>query len=66
MTNLSKIDETGRSYSIYNPDMINGGGFADRADDVVFRIANRFADRQDCGLSRYVWIRMADTFLSGT
>ena len=63
MTNLSKIDERGRSYAIYNPDMINGGGFADRSEDIVFRIANRFPDRQDCGLSRYVWIRMADTFL---
>lgn len=64
MTNLSKIDEKGKSYSIYNPDMINGGGFAETADEVVYRIAPHFADQEDCGISRYVWIRLADTFLA--
>ncbi|MFQ9738023.1 MAG: hypothetical protein ACLR06_09995 [Christensenellaceae bacterium] len=64
LTNLSKIDSAGKSYATYNPDFINGGGFAGRAEEVSFRIANRFADREDCGLSRYVWIRLNDTFLS--
>ncbi len=63
MTNLSKIDEQGKSFAIYNPDLINGGGFKSKAEDVVFRVANRFPDTQDCGLSRYVWIRLNDMYL---
>lgn len=63
MTNLSKIQEDGTSYSIYNPDMINGGGFGDRAENVKFQIAPRFASIVDCGISRYVWIRINDTLL---
>lgn len=43
LTNLSKIDSAGKSYATYNPDFINGGGFAGRAEEVSFRIANRFA-----------------------
>lgn len=53
----------GNSYSNYNPNLITGGGFATKSDDVVFRIANRFPNRVDCGLSRYVFIRLNDTFL---
>lgn len=60
MSNLSKIRKSGVTYSIYNPDMINGGGFADYGEQVKFRVANRFADREDCGLSRYVFIRLND------
>ena len=63
MTNLSKIQEDGKTYAIYNPDFINGGGFASRAEDVVFRVANRFPDTEDCGLSRYVFIRLNEMFL---
>lgn len=63
ISNLSKIDEAGNSYSNYCPDLITGGGFAVRAEDVKFRVANRFPDRVDCGLSRYVWIRLNDTLL---
>lgn len=63
LTNLSKIREDGTTYSIYNPDLINGGGFHSKSDDVRFRIAPCFADTEDCGISRYVWIRMNDTFL---
>ena len=59
LTNLSKIDSNGNTYSIYNPDEINGGGF----DKPVIRIANRFASVKDCGISRYVWIRINETFL---
>ena len=65
MTNFSKIQENGLSYAIYNPDFINGGGFAKDSKDVVFRVSKRFPDREDSGLSRYVWIRINDTFLRG-
>lgn len=63
LTNLSKIDEKGRSFAIYSPDEITGGGFGDRAEEVKFRIAPKFPDTEDCGLSRYVWIRINDTDL---
>ena len=64
MTNLAKIHPDGKSYSIYNADMINGGGFHDRCEDVKFEIAGKYAKQPDSGLSRYVWIRLNDTFLS--
>lgn len=64
MTNLSKIDKNGKSYSTYNPDLINGGGFHWNAEETTFKLANRFASIEDCGISRYVWIRINDTFLS--
>ncbi len=63
MSNLSKINESGESYSNYNPDIINGGGFATKSDDIKFSVASRFPHHADCGLSRYVWIRLNDTFL---
>ena len=63
MSNLSKINGKGDSFSNYNPDMITGGGFATRSDDVTIKLADRFPERVDCGLSRYVWIRFNDTFL---
>ncbi len=61
MTNFSKIQPDGTTYSIYNPDEINGGGFNSLSDTVRFRIANRYADICDCGISRYPWIRINDT-----
>lgn len=63
ITNFAKIRKDGASYSIYNPDLINGGGFHGRAEEIMFRIAPKYADREDCGLSRYVWIRAYDTLL---
>ena len=63
MTNLSKIDKDGRSYANYNPDEINGGGFNGVDEAIRFRIAPRFPNREDCGLSRYVWLRINDTGL---
>ena len=39
VTNFSKIDKSGRTYATYTPDLITGGGFAARADDVLFEIA---------------------------
>ena len=50
MTNLSKIHADGKSYSIYNPDMINGGGFHGRAEEIRFEIARKFARQADSGL----------------
>lgn len=63
MTNLSKIQSDGTTYAIYNTDEINGGGFHTECSKITYKLANRFASWQDCGLSRYVWIRMCDTFL---
>ncbi|MBO4323134.1 MAG: hypothetical protein J5836_00585 [Clostridia bacterium] len=60
MSNFAKIDGKGKSYSCYQCDYITGGGFADRAEDVEFRIAKGFPRRTDSGLSRYVWIRLAE------
>lgn len=60
LTNLSKIHEDGTSYSTYNPDMINGGGFSDNAENVRFEIAKKFSSREDCGISRYVWLRIGN------
>ena len=60
LTNLSKIQADGTTYSTYNPDMINGGGFSDRAESVRFAIAPKFAAQHDCGISRYVWLRLAN------
>ncbi|MBQ2809887.1 MAG: hypothetical protein IJF11_03245 [Clostridia bacterium] len=59
MTNLSKIQADGKTYSTYNPDRINGGGFG----KPMLKIASRFASVEDCGISRYVWIRINETFL---
>lgn len=62
-TNFAKIQPDGTTYSIYNVDDINGGGFHSRCEEVVFKIANKFADTTDSGISRYVWIRANDTIL---
>ena len=60
MTNLSKIREDGKTYSTYNPDEINGGGFSDKAENVKFEIAKKFSQKEDCGISRYVWLRIGN------
>ena len=60
LTNLSKIQADGKTYSIYNPDEINGGGFSDRAEGVKFEIAKKFSQKEDCGISRYVWLRIGN------
>lgn len=60
MTNLSKIQSDGTSFSTYNPDMINGGGFSDRAENVKFQVAPKFSTRVDCGISRYAWLRIGN------
>ena len=63
MTNLSKINKNGESYAIYNPDMINGGGFHCDSNKINFKLASKFPTIKDSGMSRYVWIRINNTFL---
>lgn len=63
-TNFSKIRADGTSYSIYNVDDINGGGFHSRSEEIEFKIADKFASVPDCGISRYVWIRANDSLLN--
>lgn len=63
--NLAKIHGDGKSYSIYSFDEITGGGFAKSADGVKIRIVPKYPDQTDSGLSRYVWVRLCDTFLNG-
>lgn len=65
MTNLSKINENGESFANYNPDMISGGGFHCECSKINYKVASKFPSIKDSGLSRYVWIRMNDTFLKG-
>ncbi len=65
ITNLSKINREGKSFAIYNPDMINGGGVNRPFDEkTAYKIASKFPMQEDCGLSRYVWIRINDTLLN--
>lgn len=64
-TNFAKIQEDGTSYSIYNVDDINGGGFHNRCEEITFQIADKFAQVTDSGISRYVWIRANDSLLKG-
>ena len=63
LTNLSKIQSDGTTYAIYNIDEINGGGFHTECARINYKPSNRFPSWPDCGLSRYVWIRMCNTFL---
>lgn len=63
MTNLSKINQQGKSFAIYNPDMINGGGVHKKAGCFEYKLSDKFPTQEDCGLSRYVWIRINDTLL---
>ena len=65
ITNLSKINKEGKSFAIYNPDMINGGGVNRPFDELsAYKIASKFPKQEDCGLSRYVWIRINDTLFN--
>lgn len=59
MTNLSKIQEDGTTYAIYNPDMINGGGFHSFSEEIEHKIATKFPKTPDSGLSRYVFLRLS-------
>jgi len=61
-TNFAKIDSLGKSYSIYCIDYITGGGFEGKKD-LTYNIASPFPKQTDSGLSRYVWIRAAETII---
>ncbi len=60
--NFAKINEKGESYAIYQADYIAGGGFLPGVEK-RFEILPKFPRQTDSGLSRYVWIRAADTIL---
>lgn len=62
-SNLAKINEKGESFSIYNIDDINGGGFTYTSEEINFRIAPKFPDIRDSGLSRYVFTRAVETLI---
>ena len=64
MSNFSKTDADGNMYACYQPDYITGGGFADDSSQVKFRIAKGFPLTKDYGLSRYAFVRAADTVLT--
>lgn len=61
--NIAKINEKGESFSIYNVDDINGGGFTYTSEEINFRIAPKFPDVRDSGLSRYVFTRAEETLI---
>ena len=63
ISNFSKIDENGKSYTCYQPDYITGGGLNFRCEEVNFHIAKGFPKQSDSGLSRYAWIRYYEVFL---
>lgn len=63
LTNLSKIQKDGTTYAIYNTDELNGGGFHEDTGKITYKIANPYPSYPDCGLSRYLWVRINETFL---
>jgi len=62
-TNFAKINDKGESFSIYCIDYITGGGFTGRVK-LRYRIAPKFSDQRDSGLSRYVWIRASGSIIN--
>lgn len=60
--NFAKINKKGQSYAIYQADYIVGGGFMEGID-VRYEIVPKYPRQTDSGLSRYVWIRAAETIL---
>jgi hypothetical protein len=64
LSNLAKIKADGTSYSIRQTDMIPGGGLCENGKGVQYRIAPEWSDRKDSSLSRYVFVRLCETFLS--
>lgn len=63
-SNFAKTDKKGKMYSVFQPDYITGGGFTDRCEQVEFRIARGFPRRSDSGLSRYAWLRAAESLFN--
>ncbi len=73
ITNFSKTKEDGTMYACFEADYIRGGGIdcikkeqkqllgEDKA--IKYKIAHGFPEHVDSSLSRYVWIRAADTWM---
>lgn len=62
--NLAKIHQDGESFAVYHADYIVGGGFM-KGVKVRYEVVDKYPKQTDSGLSRYVWIRMADTLMRG-
>jgi len=62
-SNFAKIHADGSSYSAFCIDYITGGGFNDKSS-VRYQIASEFSKQKDSGLSRYLWIRLADSLIN--
>ena len=65
MSNFSKIDKDGKSYSCLCLDYIKGGGFTEDAKQVTFEIRQGFPHAVDSGLSLYAWVRAYESILKG-
>jgi hypothetical protein len=63
LTNLSKIKRNGESYACYQPDEIPGGGEASGSAEITFRPTGGFPKTTDQSLSKYLWLRMEDTWM---
>lgn len=61
-TNLIKIRPGGDSYSCYYPDSIPGGGLYERAEEVDQRLKGGYPNTRDHSLSKYLWVRLKDTW----
>ncbi len=63
LTNLAKIAPNGESRSCFQPDEITGGGQTSDCGEVPFRLAGGFPKKSDQSLSKYLWVRMENTWL---
>lgn len=72
MTNFCKYLQDGTGFACYEPDYIRGGGysatraklipFPDENPEVSFRVAHGYPQHTDRSLSRYVFVRYAQTW----
>lgn len=62
MTNLSKIQDDGSSYSIYQYDYFAGGGISDTIQEGQLKLTKGYPVKTDSRLSRYVWVRLYNTW----
>lgn len=73
LTNFSKTQADGRMYSCYEVDFIRGGGLMGiktglrqlEGEDLGIRyaVAHSYPEHEDNSLSRYAWVRGAETWL---
>lgn len=64
MTNLAKEDADGHMYAIYQYEPISSGALAENGKEVDFSDCFGFPRRRDVTLSRYVFARGYDTWLT--